>query len=170
MCNTVWGKLYSILLCNHIYTVFTLGRTFNRYFASNNCVIKYIINTTSNRTRKQMHDELHNADSKTNYSTVFHEYIYIRSTPKFIRSMMLLFQVHDYGGGHMDTLHSKEALTSQCAFRSSPPVIICRPAGLCNIGYPSQTHLKLKYREVSSVLNISSDCLVLRNFAQSRAV
>ena len=40
----------------------------------------------------------------------------------------------------------------------------------CNIGYPSETHLKLKYRETSSVHDLCSIAQLVWNFIQSTAV
>ena len=37
-------------------------------------------------------------------------------------------------------------------------------AGCCNIGYPSEAHLKLKSREISFIHNINLSCLIILKF------
>ena len=44
------------------------------------------------------------------------------------------------------------------------------PGVMCNIGYPSETHFKLKSREISFVHNIHFNCPIGEIFAHSTAV
>ena len=41
--------------------------------------------------------------------------------------------------------------------------------GMCNIEYPSETHLKFKYREVSFVHNLFSSCLIVLTLCTERS-
>ena len=56
--------------------------------------------------------------------------------------------------------HSQRMRNPQCCVSGKRPVCITcfsvrfRSRGLCNIGYPPETHPKLKFREISSVHNI----------------
>ena len=69
-------------------------------------------------------------------------------------------KVHDVNPHQHSTLQGHETI------KHRP-----RPTGaLCNIGYPSDTQLKLKSGEISFVHNIRFNCTVVLNFAPSRAL